>query len=387
MSRSLWLDPRQGMSGWAFLAALLGLGLPEKDLLAVVQTIGDALGWPEIHTHLDFLADGEPARRLHVTWLERPAPLPEDEAQAALEAALDRADVGRAYADLARRMVTHWFRSRPAQEPLSTVSLAVIGWAHTPYRHAAPYQPSEEADTAEDAFYIEVAPHLAAGLDSLETFSHLFVISFLDRSQGYETVIIPPWQDRPHRRGVFATRAPNRPSAIGLTRTRLRRIVGNRVYTGPLDLFDGTPVLDLKPFIRSLDGGPEPGPELDRTGEGNDGWLAGSDHLELHRRGVPHTHPGQTGPEQAADLLLAAVGAAWGLQQLTVDLDRVYALSTPAAGVTPIGAALWDALHPAAPPSDRDLPPEATVGVGLDESPGGSYSPAPFDISLRLAII
>jgi len=56
-----------------------------------------------------------------------------------------------------------------------------------------------------------------------------------------ETTVCPPWKDNDKRYGTFATRSPNRPSPIGLTRVKLHRLEGERIYTGPLDLFDGTP--------------------------------------------------------------------------------------------------------------------------------------------------
>ena len=117
---------------------------------------------------------------------------------------------------------------------------------------------------------------------ALETFTHVFVISYLDRSHGYVLRVRPPWREDHAQYGLFATRSPNRPSPIGLTQARVLRVEGNRVITSPLDLFDGTPILDLKPLIRSPDG--EPPEPQEAADVGNDGWLAGSDHLELHRR-------------------------------------------------------------------------------------------------------
>ena len=172
-------------------------------------------------------------------------------------------------------------------------SVTIIGRAHTPYDNRAPYQPTKEyTDKDVDSFYIELHPDYADGLNGLDSFSHLFVVSYLDRSSGYGIFIRPPWTEKGEEYGLFATRAPSRPSPIGLTRTSIQRIEGGRVYTGQLDLFDGTPILDIKPFIRSLDGVASTSEIADDAQLGNDGWLEGSDHLELHRRGIPHDHPG-----------------------------------------------------------------------------------------------
>jgi hypothetical protein len=76
--------------------------------------------------------------------------------------------------------------------------------------------------------------------------------------------------------------------------------------------------LDIKPFIRSLDG------NADDLEAGNDGWLEGSDHLELHRLMIPHTHPGGLGSLYQPSILIAVLtGIGWGLQRLSVDLSSV----------------------------------------------------------------
>lgn len=368
MRRSLTIDASQGMSSRAFVAALLDLGLPEQELLTALRAASEAMGWIDAHTHLDFTPDGTPGHSLHVVWLERRPPLSPARAPEVLEDALARAGVGGEYAAWARRMASHWAEGQPPEKTHcdQTIALTIIGWARTPYHNTAPYQP-DATQAADATFYIELDSHLMEGLESLETFTHLFVISYLDRSVGYDLVITPPWQDRPRQRGLFATRAPNRPNAIGLTRTQVRRVVGNRVYTGPLDLFDGTPVLDIKPFIHSLDASAEE--DLARPEAGNDGWLAGSDHLELHRKGIPHTHPGQTGPAQMEDLLLDAVGAGWGLQWLDVDLTSIETI--PVAGpLTPDGAALLAALRPTETSSEASRLRAGQAGVGLGEPTG-----------------
>ena len=109
--------------------------------------------------------------------------------------------------------------------------------------------------------YIEVLPEFEAGLQDVEGFSHLFVIWAFDRSEGYTLVGTPPTDDRPH--GVFATRSPRRPNPIGLTVVELLGREGARLRVRGLDMLDGTPVLDLKPYLSSI-----PQEKLRR------GWLA-----------------------------------------------------------------------------------------------------------------
>ena len=108
---------------------------------------------------------------------------------------------------------------------------------------------------------LELLPELEAGLVDIEGFSHLFVIWVFDRAGGYDVLTTTPADSRPH--GVFATRAPRRPNPIGLTVVRLLGRDGRRLRVRGLDMLDGTPILDIKPYTSSV-------PEADLRR----GWLA-----------------------------------------------------------------------------------------------------------------
>jgi tRNA (adenine37-N6)-methyltransferase len=97
---------------------------------------------------------------------------------------------------------------------------------------------------------IEVLPEFAEGLQDIEGFSHLYVIWMFDRSEGFALLATPPADDRPH--GVFATRSPRRPNPIGLTVVELLAREGNGLRVRGVDMLDGTPVLDLKPYLSSV---------------------------------------------------------------------------------------------------------------------------------------
>jgi tRNA-Thr(GGU) m(6)t(6)A37 methyltransferase TsaA len=97
---------------------------------------------------------------------------------------------------------------------------------------------------------LEILPQFAAGLTDIEGFSHLFVVWVFDRSEGFELLGTPPIDDRPH--GVFATRSPRRPNPIGLTVVELLRRDGNALHVRGVDMLDGTPILDLKPYLSSI---------------------------------------------------------------------------------------------------------------------------------------
>jgi tRNA-Thr(GGU) m(6)t(6)A37 methyltransferase TsaA len=101
-------------------------------------------------------------------------------------------------------------------------------------------------------------------LTDIEGFSHLYVIWMFDRSEGYELLGTPPTDTTPH--GVFATRSPRRPNPIGLTVVRLTRRDGPRLQVVGLDMLDGTPILDIKPYLSSV-------PE----GDLRRGWLAAAE--------------------------------------------------------------------------------------------------------------
>ena len=115
---------------------------------------------------------------------------------------------------------------------------------------------------------LDVKPQFEPGLTDIEGFSHLFVIWVFDRSEGFELLGTPPTDNRPH--GVFATRSPKRPNPIGLSVVELLRRDGCRLQVRGVDMLDGTPILDIKPYLSSV-----PADTLRR------GWLA-----EAERRNV-----------------------------------------------------------------------------------------------------
>jgi tRNA-Thr(GGU) m(6)t(6)A37 methyltransferase TsaA len=108
---------------------------------------------------------------------------------------------------------------------------------------------------------LEILPEFETGLTDIDGFSHLFVLWLFDRSGGCELMGTPPSDNRPH--GVFATRSPRRPNPIGLTVVELLGRDGPRLRVRGVDMLDGTPILDIKPYLTSV------APERLRRG-----WLA-----------------------------------------------------------------------------------------------------------------
>lgn len=97
---------------------------------------------------------------------------------------------------------------------------------------------------------LEILPQYEAGLADIEGFSHLIVLWVFDRAQGFELTGTPPSDNRPH--GVFATRSPRRPNPVGLTIVELLGRDGRRLRVRGVDMLDGTPILDLKPYLSNV---------------------------------------------------------------------------------------------------------------------------------------
>jgi len=137
-----------------------------------------------------------------------------------------------------------------------------IGVIHSPFhsKDECPIQPLYARDTIGT---VEVFPEFSAGLKDIELFTHLFLIYDFDRAGAVELVRPTFLDDEPH--GVFASRHPCRPSGIGLSVVELVERLGATLTVRGVDVLDGTPLLDLKPYIH----------RFDAIAEANDGWVTG----------------------------------------------------------------------------------------------------------------
>ena len=138
-----------------------------------------------------------------------------------------------------------------------------IGFVSSPYQDqtAIPKGLGAKHETEGE---LRLLPELEAGLTDIEGYSHLIVLWVFDRARdldGFDLMVTPPSDDRPH--GVFTTRSPRRPNPIGLTVVELLRREGNSLHVRGVDMLDGTPILDIKPYLSSI-----PPEKLRR------GWLA-----------------------------------------------------------------------------------------------------------------
>ena len=135
-----------------------------------------------------------------------------------------------------------------------------IGMIRSPYSETSQIPKGPGAEHNAEGV-LELMPEFEAGLKDIEGFSHLYVLWVFDRVTDYDLIATPPVDPRPH--GVFSTRSPRRPNPIGLTVVRLLRRDGNKLHVRGVDMLDGTPVLDIKPYLSNV-----PEEKLRR------GWLA-----------------------------------------------------------------------------------------------------------------
>jgi tRNA-Thr(GGU) m(6)t(6)A37 methyltransferase TsaA len=143
---------------------------------------------------------------------------------------------------------------------MQIISLQPIGIVHSPYKEprGAPIQPRHGGGTEAT---VELLPEFTRGLTDLEGFSHVILVYHFHLCRGFDLMVTPYLDTRRH--GVFATRAPRRPNPIGLSVVQLRGVEGNVLRIMGADIVDGTPLLDIKPYV----------PDFDAVQECRTGWL------------------------------------------------------------------------------------------------------------------
>lgn len=124
-----------------------------------------------------------------------------------------------------------------------------IGFVSSPYTNTKDIPKGLGAKHKADGV-LKILPELQDGLFDIDGFSHLFVLWEFDRAEGFDLIGTPPCDNQPH--GVFATRSPRRPNPIGLTVVELLRRDGADLHVRGVDMLDGTPILDIKPYMSSI---------------------------------------------------------------------------------------------------------------------------------------
>ncbi|KPJ63590.1 S-adenosyl-L-methionine-binding protein [candidate division KD3-62 bacterium DG_56] len=143
---------------------------------------------------------------------------------------------------------------------MDEITYRPIGVIHSPFKQprGTPIQPAAGRDVEGT---VEVFPEYVEGLKDVDGFSHVILIYGFHLCKGFSLKVKPYLDDR--LRGVFATRAPARPNPIGMSIVRLVRAEGGTLHIRDLDIVDGTPLLDIKPYV----------PEFDAPDVQSVGWL------------------------------------------------------------------------------------------------------------------
>jgi tRNA-Thr(GGU) m(6)t(6)A37 methyltransferase TsaA len=142
---------------------------------------------------------------------------------------------------------------RDQDSALVALNLRAVGVIHSPFAEAAgtPIQPCY-AQGAEGQVLVDDA--YAPALDHIEGFERVWLIYWMDRVKGFKTHVIPYRDTREH--GLFATRSPCRPNPIGISVVRFVRREGRVLHVADIDILDGTPLLDIKPYVPDFDAHP-----------------------------------------------------------------------------------------------------------------------------------
>ncbi len=140
------------------------------------------------------------------------------------------------------------------------MNIQPIGTIHSPFTNLEdmPIQPTGALSIKGT---VEVLEDFAEGLQDLDGFSHIILLYVFHKSQGFKMKVYP-FMDTVLR-GVFATRAPKRPCPIGISVVRLEKVTGRVLHIEGVDILDGTPLIDIKPYV----------PDFDPQGEVRTGWL------------------------------------------------------------------------------------------------------------------
>jgi len=152
---------------------------------------------------------------------------------------------------------------QPANDPLpDQIEINPIGFIHSELKEASnvPIQPVYAKGCKGRA---KIYPDYQQGLTDLEGFSHIFIIYYFHRAAP-SSLMVKPYLDN-NKRGVFATRSPRRPNPIGISLVHLEKREGNILYLDHVDMLDGTPILDIKPYV----------PDFDDRENVKIGWLNG----------------------------------------------------------------------------------------------------------------
>jgi len=141
--------------------------------------------------------------------------------------------------------------------PSTHLTLEPIGYIQTPFqdRYVAPRQPGLDG-SAEGVITLTKGKNFEQALTDLDGFERIWLLYWFDRNPNWKPMVLPP-RSGATKRGVFATRSPHRPNPIGLSVVELIEVTGLTIRVANVDLLDGTPILDIKPYLPYADAHPD----------------------------------------------------------------------------------------------------------------------------------
>jgi formylmethanofuran dehydrogenase subunit E len=153
------------------------------------------------------------------------------------------------------------------------MNLQPIGIIHSPFKDRKRCPPQGR----EEVCRIEIFEQYAEGLKDIDGFSQLILLYWLHSTKDYSLLVKTPWDSEPH--GVFATRSPNRPNALGFSVVELIEREGNKLKVKGLDALEGTPLIDIKPYL----------PEIDSKTNVRVGWVKETDFSKVYGKSFKET--------------------------------------------------------------------------------------------------
>lgn len=139
-----------------------------------------------------------------------------------------------------------------SQAPEQKIEYKPIGFFHSPLTPQT-NAPRQGILSPEIKGKIEIYPEYQKALESLGMFEYIIVLYHCNKTSGWKDIVVPPGSNREYNFGLFATRTPRRPNPIGMAVIKLDKIEDGILYVSGIDAYDGTPVLDIKPYLPSID--------------------------------------------------------------------------------------------------------------------------------------